>query len=115
MFIDSNGIIINTCGWIENLGYEYILKIIKSFRPNYIIAMGKNIQPFSEQLREDINSDTPITVLPSSDFIFVRNKTIRQSSRNKKLRDYFWMPTGKVITEKLNPNEVNLFQTSKNL
>ncbi|EGC39164.1 hypothetical protein DICPUDRAFT_52854 [Dictyostelium purpureum] len=83
-----SGFVVNTCGWIDGLGYKVLLDNIEAFRINMIIVMD------NEKLFSDLNShfqqqQIKILKLPKSGGVFLRTPIFRKKTRMLKIKEYF--------------------------
>lgn len=88
--MDSIGIIVNTCGWVENVGYQTMMYAMKALQVNVIVVLGDE-RLYSEIARET-QGDTNLNLikLPKSGGVVVRDPRYRKRSRNQKIREYFY-------------------------
>ncbi|GMN42370.1 hypothetical protein TIFTF001_011580 [Ficus carica] len=92
------GMVINTMGWIEGVGYELLLHAIDTFDANIILVLGQIFSkiPFQEKLcsmlrdvlRKKPNVD--VVKLQRSGGVVSRNAKFRQKARSSRIREYFY-------------------------
>ena len=69
----SSGVVINTCGWTENMGYDILFHCIKVFHVDVVLVMGHD-KIFSK-LCKDISDDIVVVKLPKSGGVVERVMT----------------------------------------
>eukprot|EP00002_Diphylleia_rotans_P033096 TRINITY_DN7001_c0_g1_i5.p1 TRINITY_DN7001_c0_g1~~TRINITY_DN7001_c0_g1_i5.p1 ORF type:complete len:425 (+),score=84.30 TRINITY_DN7001_c0_g1_i5:56-1330(+) len=89
--IKASGLVINTAGWVEGLGYGLIISIAEAMNVTHILAFD------DEKLRSDLNGDpviqrNRITVvhLPKSGGVVKRDQEYRRATRKNKTHEYFY-------------------------
>ncbi|KAG0477730.1 hypothetical protein HPP92_012449 [Vanilla planifolia] len=84
------GMVINTMGWVEGLGYELLLHAIDTFNANVVLVLG---QEKLYSLLKDVTkskSNVDVVKLHKSGGVVSRNPKFRQKSRSLKIREYFY-------------------------
>ncbi|XP_044468287.1 protein CLP1 homolog isoform X2 [Mangifera indica] len=84
------GMVINTMGWIEGVGYELILHAIDTFNANVVLVLGQE-KLFS--LLRDVLKNKPnvdVVKLQKSGGVVSRNAKVRQKTRSYRIREYFY-------------------------
>ncbi len=87
------GIIVNSCGWIEEFGLQVLKDSIQDFSINFVVVMG------SDSLYSHLRSEFPrlrVEFMPVSTGVVSRTKVVRYQNRMKKIRDYFFGSTLKL-------------------
>jgi mRNA cleavage and polyadenylation factor CLP1 P-loop len=79
--------IINTCGWIDQAGYDLLLHSISTFRADTVLVLG-NERLYSDLRR--ILGSLCVMNMPKSGGVVPRSSAFRRSNRVKKMRDYFY-------------------------
>ncbi|KAI1291803.1 Protein CLP1 -like protein [Halotydeus destructor] len=87
--IKSSGIIINTCGWVKEGGFEALLHAANVFQVDKVIVMAKDK---NDNLFRDL-----VAALPKSVMLFkvsqldgVSDKANRLATRQKRIDEYFY-------------------------
>jgi len=85
----QSGMIINTCGWIDGLGYELLAQSARDFNVNTIVSMA------DEELYKRLNNDFAgkninIIKIQRSSGVVVRDRDYRKHSRNARINEYFY-------------------------
>jgi len=85
----QSGMIINTCGWVDGLGYDLIVQSIRDFNVDTIIVMA------DEELYKRLNVDfasknISIIKIQRSTGVVVRDRDYRKHSRNARINEYFY-------------------------
>ncbi|PKA66183.1 Protein CLP1 like [Apostasia shenzhenica] len=84
------GMVINTMGWVEGLGYELLLHAMETFNANIVLVLG---QEKLYSLLKDVTKNKPnvdIVKLHKSGGVVSRNPKFRQKSRGQRIREYFY-------------------------
>ncbi|KAL5999886.1 hypothetical protein ACLOJK_034563 [Asimina triloba] len=81
------GMVINTMGWVEGVGYELLLHAIDVFNANVILVLGqeKLCSMLKDVLKNKSNVD--IVKLHKSGGVVPRNTKFRQKARSYRIRD----------------------------
>ncbi|XP_077248479.1 CLP-similar protein 3 [Tasmannia lanceolata] len=84
------GMVINTMGWVEGLGYELLLHSIDAFNANVVLVLGqeKLCSMLKDVLKNKPNVD--IVKLHKSGGVVPRNTKLRQKDRSYRIREYFY-------------------------
>ncbi|KAL7487656.1 hypothetical protein ACHAW6_013226 [Cyclotella cf. meneghiniana] len=111
----ASGIIVNTSGWIEDLGYTYLLHAMEAFRINVVLVVGhdrlysmlgtflkkraKEEEARTEQLSENerlsqSQQSKPfmpkLIKLPRSGGVVARDAAFRRTLRSQSIKQYFY-------------------------
>nr|CAB3446112.1 unnamed protein product [Digitaria exilis] len=80
------GMVINTMGWVEGLGYELLLDAIETFKANVVL------EKLWKMLKDAVQSKPNIDVvkLQKSEGVVLRNSKYRQKSRSFRIKQYFY-------------------------
>ncbi|XP_020592134.1 protein CLP1 homolog [Phalaenopsis equestris] len=84
------GMVINTMGWIEGLGYELLLQAINTFNVNVVLVLGQ--EKLFSMLRDVLKGKPHVDIvkLHKSEGVVLRNQKVRQMSRSYRIREYFY-------------------------
>ncbi|KAJ4960894.1 hypothetical protein NE237_020804 [Protea cynaroides] len=84
------GMVINTMGWIEGVGYELLLQAIDTLNANVVLVLGqeKLCSMLKDVLRNKPNVD--VVKLQKSGGVVSRNAKVRQKARSYRIREYFY-------------------------
>ncbi|XP_072961750.1 protein CLP1 homolog [Typha angustifolia] len=84
------GMVINTMGWVEGLGYELLLHAIDTFKANVVLVLGQ--EKLCSVLKDVLKSKSNVDVvkLHKSGGVVLRNQKVRQKSRSCKIKEYFY-------------------------
>jgi len=105
---NAAGMIINTCGWTDGVGYELILHCIGSLHADHVIVVGderlfNDISQSVKSINNDNNdkekNDSHNTVpnvvyAPRSGGVKQRSTNLRRTARSSKIREYFYGSDG---------------------
>ncbi|KAA8548315.1 hypothetical protein F0562_004744 [Nyssa sinensis] len=84
------GMVINTMGWIEGVGYELLLHAIDTFNASVVLVLG---QEKLYSLLKDVLKNKPrvdVVKLQKSGGVVSRNAKVRQKARSYRIREYFY-------------------------
>ena len=99
---NEGGVVINTCGYVRNQGYEAIKQTACAFEVDILLVLE------SERLYNDLRRDLPsflsITNVPKSRGVVERLEDTRTITRSQRIRDYF-----KGINGTLNPHRLVVY------
>ncbi|BAF08213.1 protein CLP1 homolog [Oryza sativa Japonica Group] len=84
------GMIINTMGWVENLGLELLHNSIEIFKANVILVLGQ--EKLWKMLKDAAKNKPNIDVvkLHKSEGVVPRNPKYRQKTRSFRIKEYFY-------------------------
>eukprot|EP00276_Gloeochaete_wittrockiana_P014102 CAMPEP_0184333008 /NCGR_PEP_ID=MMETSP1089-20130417/2094_1 /TAXON_ID=38269 ORGANISM="Gloeochaete wittrockiana, Strain SAG46.84" /NCGR_SAMPLE_ID=MMETSP1089 /ASSEMBLY_ACC=CAM_ASM_000445 /LENGTH=431 /DNA_ID=CAMNT_0026656627 /DNA_START=221 /DNA_END=1516 /DNA_ORIENTATION=+ len=87
--IRSSGMIINTMGWVDGLGYDLLLHCMQAFEVDVALVLGH------ERLYVDLTNEvqgkkTSVVKLAKSGGVVTRDPTFRRKSRMDRIREYFY-------------------------
>lgn len=85
------GMVINTMGWVEGLGYELLLHAIDTFNVNVVLVLGQ--EKLCSMLKDVVQKNKPnvdIVKLHKSGGVVPRNPKVRQKARSLRIREYFY-------------------------
>lgn len=84
------GMVINTMGWIEGVGYELLLHAIDTFNADVVLVLGQ--EKLCSMLRDVLKSKPKVDVvkLQKSGGVVSRTPKYRQKSRGHRIREYFY-------------------------
>ncbi|KAL5582386.1 hypothetical protein UlMin_014828 [Ulmus minor] len=85
------GMVINTMGWIEGVGYELLLHAIDTFNANVVLVLGK--EKLWSMLRDVLRNKQPnvdVVKLKRSGGVVSRSSKYRQKTRSYRIREYFY-------------------------
>ncbi|KAH9567043.1 hypothetical protein CY35_03G009100 [Sphagnum magellanicum] len=88
--VRAAGMVINTMGWVDGVGYELLLHSIETLRADVVLVLG---QEKLYSMLQDVLKDRPgvdIVKLHKSGGVVNRNAKYRQRSRIHKTREYFY-------------------------
>ncbi|KAL8097807.1 protein CLP1 homolog [Apium graveolens] len=84
------GMVINTMGWVDGLGYELLLHAIDTFNATVVLVLGQ--EKLCSMLKDVLKSKPNVDVvkLQKSGGVVSRNAKVRQKARGHKIREYFY-------------------------
>jgi polyribonucleotide 5'-hydroxyl-kinase len=87
---NTAGLVINSCGWVEDLGYELLLHAIEVFDVNVLLVVDHE-RLYIDLTREfKSKSGMYLAKLPKSGGVVTRSQEYRRKARAKRIRDYFY-------------------------
>ncbi|CAL5325124.1 unnamed protein product [Camellia sinensis] len=75
------GMVINTMGWIEGVGYELLLHAIDAFNANVVLVLGQ--EKLCSMLNDVLKNKPNVDVVS-------RNAKVRQKARSYRIRNWWW-------------------------
>ncbi|KAL9890215.1 protein CLP1 homolog [Glossina fuscipes fuscipes] len=85
--VKYSGVVINTCGWVEEAGYNHLIEIAKVFGVDTIFVSDE--EPLYQKLLKDVPSFMKVVLLPKVWCTFPDNRIV---ARNWKINKYFYGP-----------------------
>ncbi|KAI4351594.1 hypothetical protein L6164_005939 [Bauhinia variegata] len=84
------GMVINTMGWIEGVGYDLLLHAIHTLNANVVLVLGQ--EKLCSMLKDVLKNGPKVDVvkLQRSGGVVSRNAKFRQKSRSYRIREYFY-------------------------
>jgi len=135
----ASGIIVNTSGLIEDVGYSYILEAIQAFKINVVLVLGhdrlysmlgthfkkqaKEEEERKKKMEEEAPQTTPqsssstltpipkLIKLPRSGGVVSRDAAFRRASRSQSIKRYFY---GDILPPK-SPDATNANATASSI
>jgi len=84
-----SGVIINTCGLVENVGYRLLVHAALSFKADVILVLGDE-RLYGELKDEKRLAGISVQRLAKSPGVVIRDPTFRKKTRNKTIKQYFY-------------------------
>jgi len=84
----SSGVIVNTCGYIEDDGYDILLQCIQSFSIDIVLVMGHD--RLYSALCNSLKDSCTVVKLPLSGGVVRRERQYRARSRQRRIKEYFY-------------------------
>ncbi|GFR40680.1 hypothetical protein Agub_g1271, partial [Astrephomene gubernaculifera] len=87
----ASGLLINTFGWVDGLGYELQKHVIQAFQCDVVLVMEQD--RLHATLQQDLKATCPRTTilkLPKSGGAVKREGDERRSAREHRVREYFY-------------------------
>lgn len=83
-----SGVIINTCGWVKENGYQSLTHIAQAFEVDVIAVLDQ------ERLYNELVRDMPpfvrVVFLPKNGGVVERSQKTRSETRDSRVREYFY-------------------------
>jgi len=85
-----SGMIINTCGWVDGIGYDLLVQSARDFEVDTIISMAD--EELYKRLNVDFGNNDNINIIKiqRSSGVVVRDRDYRKHSRNARINEYFY-------------------------
>eukprot|EP00696_Hemimastix_kukwesjijk_P013292 gnl/Hemi2/26655_TR8946_c0_g2_i1.p1 gnl/Hemi2/26655_TR8946_c0_g2~~gnl/Hemi2/26655_TR8946_c0_g2_i1.p1 ORF type:complete len:425 (+),score=95.46 gnl/Hemi2/26655_TR8946_c0_g2_i1:71-1345(+) len=109
----SSGYICNTCGWVDDLGYEILKETIEIFKPTVVLVLGH--ERLHVDLKRDFGAENmDIVKLTKSGGVVTRDTAYRKKARMNRIHEYFYSPKGDLCphSTKLDFGEVSIFSVA---
>ncbi|KAK9814877.1 hypothetical protein WJX73_001129 [Symbiochloris irregularis] len=92
----NSGLVINTMGWVTDLGLDLLYHTIKALQVDVILVLGDD--KLYNTLHQHCRQSRNVTVfrLPKSGGVVVRDPTLRKTSRTNRVREYFYGPRNRL-------------------
>jgi len=87
--VRSSGLIINTCGWVDGLGYELLIYSINSLSANIVLVIDHE-RLFNDLQKEFGNKNVRVVKLAKSGGVVTRDPSYRRKTRMNRIREYFY-------------------------
>jgi len=84
----SSGCVINTCGWVTGTGFRILVHAAQAFEVNVIVVLDQ--ERVYNDLKKQFGRKVQIVHLPKSGGVVVRSQETRRSSRDDRVRAYFY-------------------------
>jgi len=84
----SAGVIVNTCGYIEEEGYDILLQCIASFSIDIVLVMGHD--RLYSSLCNSLKDSCTVVKLPLSGGVVKRERQYRTRARQQRIKEYFY-------------------------
>ncbi|BDA46117.1 Protein CLP1 homolog [Coccomyxa sp. Obi] len=88
--VQAAGVVINTMGFIEGLGYELLLHSIETFKADVVLVVGN--ERLYNQLKNHLRARPEVSVvrLHKSGGVVERSPGVRKQARTRRVREYFY-------------------------
>lgn len=88
--VNSSGFVINTCGFIEGVGFRLLEHAVQAFQVDIVLVLGQD-RLYSE-FKRALNSDVTVLKIDRSGGVVPRSSTVRRKDRMRRIREYFYGP-----------------------
>jgi len=85
----TSGLVINTCGWVDGVGYELLLYAIDALNAD-IVCVIDHERLFSDLTRNYGGKNVRVLKLQKSGGVVTRDPAYRKKSRINRIKDYFY-------------------------
>jgi len=86
--VAASGMIVNTAGWVEELGYDLLLHCARALDIDTVLVMGAD--RLYAELTRDLNDGITVVKLPRSGGVVNRDTKFRRSARKTRTQEYFY-------------------------
>lgn len=83
-----SGVVVNTCGWVREGGYDAIVHAAGAFEVDSIVVLDQ--ERLHSQLKRDMPEFVRVMLLPKSGGVVERSSKTRMDDRDNKIREYFY-------------------------
>lgn len=88
---NSAGLVINTLGWIEGLGYELQVHAIQSFKADVVVVIEQDRLHSQLSAQAEVKGlGASVVKLPKSGGVVTRPRDERKEARDRRVREYFY-------------------------
>ncbi|CAD7695075.1 unnamed protein product [Ostreobium quekettii] len=112
--VAASGMLVNTMGWVEGLGYELILHAIKALKVDNVLVVGQERlhSQLESDLRQARNPRIQVLRLPKSGGVVTRSPETRRADRASRVRDYFYGVPRTLMphSETIQSTELNIYR-----
>lgn len=105
------GLIINTCGWVEGVGYKLLKDSIEKLSADVVLVLGDE-RLYSQLAGELTGQNISVVKLHKSGGVVNRDPQYRRQTRMSKIREYFYGEAGNLSPDYrvLNFSDVALYR-----
>ena len=103
---ESSGIIVNTCGWIDNTGQDLIVDAISIFKIDVVLVMSHD--RLHAYLTGMVPSTVTVVKLPRSGGVVERIANTRRRYRHTAIHQYFYGASKSGVIETFSPPSVEV-------
>ena len=89
------GVILNTCGWVEGVGYDILKTLIGQFSIDVVVVMD-NERLANTLRKETLPHDVAVAQLQKSGGVVTRSSDTRGKARDRRIRQYFYGRRGEL-------------------
>jgi len=85
------GLLVNTCGWVDGLGYELLQQQIVDFKVDVLVVIGDDrLHSQLEKFSMTQPRKPAVIKLSKSGGVITRSVVTRQASQSSRIREYFY-------------------------
>jgi len=110
------GVIINSMGWIDGLGYDLMLHSIRAFKVDRVIVLGDDrlFNQLDIHFRQQRLTHVKVSKLSKSGGVVTRQRKVRVAARADRTRRYFYGPDNSLepVVVRLRYSEVSVFKVA---
>jgi len=105
-----SGVIINTCGWVKEGGYQALVHAAGAFEVDSIVVLDQ--ERLHSELKRDMPEFVRVMLLPKSGGVVERSAKTRLETRDNRIREYFYGTQSSLYphTFEVKFEDVNLFK-----
>lgn len=85
----ASGLIINTLGWIDGLGYELQMHAISALKTDVVMVMEQD-RLYNQVMNELKGQEVSVVKLNKSGGVVKREREERKGARDRRIREYFF-------------------------
>jgi polyribonucleotide 5'-hydroxyl-kinase len=88
--VNASGCVINTCGWVDGLGFDLLVESIQAFDVDVVLVIGQDRLYSRLQSSLASNPNLSIVKVLRSGGVVPLNSKVRAARRQSRIRDYFY-------------------------
>jgi polyribonucleotide 5'-hydroxyl-kinase len=92
--VSASGCVVNTCGWVDGLGFDLLVFAIQALEVDVVLVIGQDrlYSRLQSALDAKTNTNLSIVKLARSGGVVPINSKLRSSARLGRIREYFYGP-----------------------
>ncbi|KIY91354.1 Pre-mRNA cleavage complex II protein Clp1 [Monoraphidium neglectum] len=103
--VAAAGMVVNTLGWVDGLGYDLLLHVIASLRADVVVVLEQDrlynqlqsaLAGRTGAMGRPLQARVPVVKLPKSGGIVARSTQARKDARLGRIREYFYGAGGEL-------------------
>jgi polyribonucleotide 5'-hydroxyl-kinase len=89
----ESGLVINTCGWVDGLGFELIQHAVAAFEADVVLVLEHDrLVADLERSPAVLGRRAMVTKIPKSGGVVTRPRQFRRNARAARVKEYFYGP-----------------------
>ena len=106
------GLLVNTMGWVDGLGYDLLLHSIDALAANVIVVIGQDRLAAQLQQHFQRMEGVEVVKVAKSGGVVIRSRESRKSARDLRVKEYFYGPRGDLhaASQTIPANDLQIFE-----